>query len=139
MARMGSCVCLIDRAKREVVAGGEKEVEASVENFGEVVDHGDATDYASGRENSGLSEATYAHSSDDESSCTYCFGASTITLDHIREMAEKGYFAEGEAHTAEEQSTPEHGDDEVVIFEDFFITGLHKPPHAALAEILLKF
>jgi hypothetical protein len=83
-------VCLIDRAKREVVAGGEKEVEASVENFREVVDHGDATDYASGRENSGLSKATYAHSSDDESSCTYCFGASTITLDQIREMAEKG-------------------------------------------------
>jgi hypothetical protein len=35
--------------------------------------------------------------SDDENSRTYYFGASTITLGKIKEMVEKGYFAECEA------------------------------------------
>jgi hypothetical protein len=30
-------------------------------------------------------------------------------------------------------------DDEAVVFEEFFIAGLHMPPHPALADILLKF
>jgi hypothetical protein len=33
---------------------------------------------------------------------TYYFGASTITLGQIHEMAKKGYFVEGEARVAGE-------------------------------------
>jgi hypothetical protein len=121
------CV-LIDEAEREVVAGGEKEVEAAVENIAVFLGRGVATNYASGCEDSsssdvGSEEATSAHVSSDESSCTYYFGASTITLSRIHEMVEKGYFAEGEACAAREDTTPEPGDDEAVIFEDFFSHG----------------
>jgi hypothetical protein len=66
-------------------------------------------------------------------------GASTITLARIREMAEKGYFMEGEAHPVGEETTLEPQDDEAVIFEDFSIEGLQMPPHPALVNILLKF
>jgi hypothetical protein len=76
--------------------------------------------------------------SSDESSRTYCFGASTITLSRIREMAKKGYFAEGEARAAGEETTPESQEDESIVFEDFFIVGLRMPPHPVLMDILLK-
>jgi hypothetical protein len=38
-----------------------------------------------------------ANAAGDESSHTYCFGASRITLSRICDMVEKGYFPEGEA------------------------------------------
>jgi hypothetical protein len=34
---------------------------------------------------------------------------------------------------------PEPDDDETVVFEELFITGLCRPLHPALADILLKF
>jgi hypothetical protein len=40
---------------------------------------------------------------------------------------------------AGEETTPKPMDDEVVIFEDFFIVVLRMPLHSALADILLKF
>jgi hypothetical protein len=54
-------------------------------------------------------------------------------------MVEKGYFAEQEARVADQETTPEPGDDEAIIFEGFFIVGLRMPPPAMLADILLKF
>jgi hypothetical protein len=54
-------------------------------------------------------------------------------------MAEKGYFVEGEARAAGEETTPELQEDEAIVFEDFFIAGLRMPPLPALADILLKF
>jgi hypothetical protein len=41
-------------------------------------------------------DSTDGGASDDENSRTYYFGASTITLGKIKEMVEKGYFAECE-------------------------------------------
>jgi hypothetical protein len=40
---------------------------------------------------------TSVGTSDDENSQTYYFWPSTITRGKIKEMVEKGYFAEGEA------------------------------------------
>jgi hypothetical protein len=34
---------------------------------------------------------------------------------------------------------PEPDNDEVVVYEDFFVTSLCIPPHSALADILLHF
>jgi hypothetical protein len=70
--------------------------------------------------------------------CTI-FGASTITLSHIKEMVEKGYFVDGEARAPRVEMIPEPDDDEAVVFEEFFVTGLRMPLHSALADILLKF
>jgi hypothetical protein len=144
MARVRSSACSIDEAEREVVARAEKEVDARVENIAEVTGRGDATAYAlvhedSGSSDDGSDEATDAHAPDDESSRMYYFGESTITLSWIHEMVEKGYFAEQEARVADQETTPEPGDDEAIIFEGFFITGLRMPPPAMLADILLKF
>jgi hypothetical protein len=49
------------------------------------------------------------------------------------------YFAEGSAREPEEETVPEPTDDEAVVFEEFFTTGLRMPPHPALTEILLKY
>jgi hypothetical protein len=69
----------------------------------------------------------------------YCFGVSMITLGQIHKMADKGYFAEGEARAVGEEMTPETQEDDAVIFEYFFVAGLRMPLHPALADILIKF
>jgi hypothetical protein len=77
--------------------------------------------------------------SDDENSRMYYFGALTITLGKIKEMVEKGYFAESEARAPRAEAVPEPNNDDVVVYEDFFDTGLCMSPHPALADILLHF
>jgi hypothetical protein len=54
-------------------------------------------------------------------------------------MEEKGYFPEDEAHAPRAETMPELNNDEAMVYEDFFVTGLRMPPHPALADILLHF
>jgi hypothetical protein len=77
--------------------------------------------------------------SDGENSQTYYFGPSTITIDKIKEMVEKGYFPDGGAHELVVETMPEPDNNKVVVYEDFFVAGLRLPPHPALADILLHF
>jgi hypothetical protein len=46
---------------------------------------------------------------------------------------------EGSAHEPGEEVVPDPGDDEAVVFEEFFAAGLRMPPQLALTDILLKF
>jgi hypothetical protein len=71
---------------------------------------------------------TSAGASDDEHSRTYYFGSSTITRGKIKQMVEKGYFAEGEAREPRAKMIPEPDDDEAVVYEDFFY---HRFMHAS--------
>jgi hypothetical protein len=77
--------------------------------------------------------------SDDENLHAYYFGSSTIIVGKIKEMVERGYFVEGEAHAPGAKTVSEPENDEGVVYEDFFVAGLHMPPHPALADIFLKF
>jgi hypothetical protein len=77
--------------------------------------------------------------SDDANSKTYYFGLSTISVDKIKEMEEKGYFLEDEAHTLGVETVLEPNDNEAVVYEDFFVVGLCMPPHLALPNISLHF
>jgi hypothetical protein len=102
MARVRLGASLMDRDERDIGVGAKGEVDARVGNVAEIVGCGGALYYASDNEDSSSSEAVLeeagdAHASCDKSSCTYCFGASMITIDRIRKMEKKGYFAEGEA------------------------------------------
>jgi hypothetical protein len=54
-------------------------------------------------------------------------------------MAEKGYFADGEARAPGAKTMSELEEDEAVVYEDFFIVGLRMPLHPALTDILFKF
>jgi hypothetical protein len=60
-------------------------------------------------------------------------------VDKIKEMEEKGYFTKDEARAPRAKTVSEPRDDEAVVYEDFFVTGLCIPPHLALAYILLHF
>jgi hypothetical protein len=62
--------------------------------------------------------------SDDENSRTYYFGSLTITAGKIKEMVEKGYFVEGEAHTSGAKMVPEPDSDEAIVYEDFICCSL---------------
>jgi hypothetical protein len=62
-----------------------------------------------------------------------------ITVDKIKEMMEKGYFLAGEARAPGAKTVPESGNDEAVVYEDFFVTGSWMPSHPTLADILLHF
>jgi hypothetical protein len=77
--------------------------------------------------------------SNSGNSRTYYFGPSTITVDKIKEMVEKCYFLEGRTREPGAETVLEPDNDEVMVYEDFFVTGLRMPPHPALADILLHF
>jgi hypothetical protein len=82
---------------------------------------------------------TSVGTSDDENSQTYYFGPSTITRGKIKEMVEKGYFAEGEAYEPRAEMIPEPDNDEAIVYKDLFVTGLRMPPHPVFDDILLHF
>jgi hypothetical protein len=54
-------------------------------------------------------------------------------------MVEKGYFTDGDARVPRAESMSESDDNEAIVYDDFFVAGLCKPPLPALADILLKF
>jgi hypothetical protein len=82
---------------------------------------------------------TSVGASNNENSRMYYFGSSTITRGKIKKMVEQGYFAEGEAREPGAETIPKPDDDEAIIYEDFFVTGLRMPPHPILGDILLHF
>jgi hypothetical protein len=77
--------------------------------------------------------------SDNAKLRTCYFRSSTITISKIKEMEEKCYFPEGEAHTPGNEIVPEPNGDEAIVYEDLFIASLCMPPHRALTDILLHF
>jgi hypothetical protein len=58
--------------------------------------------------------------SDNAKLRTCYFRSSTITVSKIKEMEEKGYFPEGEAHAPGAETMPEPNGDKVVMYKDFF-------------------
>jgi hypothetical protein len=71
---------------------------------------------------------------------SYHFRQLTMTRAHI--MALKNfarYFPKGFARPPDAESVPDPRENEVVVFEDFFVAGLRIPPHPILLEILCKF
>jgi hypothetical protein len=64
----------------------------------------------------------------DEASPSYIFDPSTVTVSCIHVMASLCYFAEGDAWAPWEEVIPEPADDESVVFEEFYATGLRMPP-----------
>jgi hypothetical protein len=92
-----------------------------------------------GDDDGGSDEVVDAAAAIDDAIRTYYFGASTVTINHIREMATLKYFAEGDGRVPGEETIPKPRDDEVVVFENFFIAALRMPPHTTVAEMLLKF
>jgi hypothetical protein len=87
----------------------------------------------------GTDNSADENASDDENSQTYYFGSSTITRGKIKEMVEKGYFAESKAQEPWAETAPEPDDDEAVVYENFFVTDLCMRLHPALGDILLHF
>jgi hypothetical protein len=81
-----------------------------------------------GRESAGLAERTESVRASDVSSHSrakgdsnegshthsYCFGPSTVTIGHIREMIDHGYFAKGSARGLGEETIPEPANNEAV-------------------------
>jgi hypothetical protein len=58
---------------------------------------------------------------DDKNLWTYYLVSSTITVDKIKEMVEKGYFVEVEAHVPDAETVPEPNNDEAIVYEDFLL------------------
>jgi hypothetical protein len=97
MARAKSC----EETKRGITAEPYEEVGTRSRDM---TDAGGGEAPVAGSENEdaasgggGSDDSADADASGNESSHTYCLSMSTITLSRIREMAEKGYFVEGEA------------------------------------------
>jgi hypothetical protein len=47
----------------------------------------------------------------------------TVTISRIHEIIALKYFTHKDAHVPREETVPELGDDEVVVFEEFFYSG----------------
>jgi hypothetical protein len=74
-----------------------------------------------------------------ESKHSYDFRPSTVTVSRIRQLEALGYFIEGFACEPSEEVVLDPCNDEAVVFEEFFATGLQMPLQPALTDILLKF
>jgi hypothetical protein len=74
-----------------------------------------------------------------ESSHSYVFGPSTVTVGRIRQLASLGYFVVGVTREPGEEIVSEPTEDEVVVFEVFFIGRLQMPPQPVLTDSLVKF
>jgi hypothetical protein len=74
-----------------------------------------------------------------ESSRSYVFGPSTITVGRIQHLALLGYFAEVTAREQGEEVVSVPTKNKAVVFEEFFADGIRMPPQPILADILLKF
>jgi hypothetical protein len=99
-----------------------------------------SSDTSSGEVASDATKADVEDTTDPrELAWSYDFGASSVTVGRIRQLESMGYFAEGLAREPGEETVPEPNTDEVVVFEEFFATGLRMPPRPAFTEILLKF
>jgi hypothetical protein len=62
---------------------------------------------------------------DNEKLRTCYFGSSTIIVSKIKEIEEKGYFTEDEDRAPEVETMLEPNNYEAVVYEDFFVAGLH--------------
>jgi hypothetical protein len=73
-------------------------------------------------------------------SMSYDFGQSKLTRAHITSLENSArYCSKGFARSPGVESVPIPKENEAVVFEDFFVAGLHIPPHSILLEILHKF
>jgi hypothetical protein len=71
---------------------------------------------------------------------SYDFGKSGITKAHIASLENLAhYFPKGYGRAPGAESVLDPHEDEAVVFEDFFATGLRMPPHPILLDILCKF
>jgi hypothetical protein len=70
------------------------------------------------------------------------FEKSTVSEADVLMMMKLGYFGETEKkllHFASEETTPEHKNDEVVVFKSFFKAGLWFPLHEMIGEVLNNY
>jgi hypothetical protein len=74
-----------------------------------------------------------------ESSQSYNFGSSIVTIGHIHQLAALGYFVKGSTREPGEEVIPKPTDDVVIMFEEFFTAGLRMPPQPVHADILVMF
>jgi hypothetical protein len=66
------------------------------------------------------------------------FGTSRISLVHVLEMQQLGYFGDGVGRVPGAEEIPEP-EGELVVFEAFFIAGLRLPAHRFMADVLRRF
>jgi hypothetical protein len=72
-----------------------------------------------------------------EAEHSYDLVPSIVTVTHIRKLEALGYFIEGSAREPGEEVILDPGDDEDVVFEEFFVAGFRMPPQLVLTDILL--
>jgi hypothetical protein len=66
------------------------------------------------------------------------FGVSRMSLVHVQDMQQLGYFGGGVGRVPGAEEVPEP-EGELVVFEAFFITGLRLSAHRFVSEVLQKF
>jgi hypothetical protein len=72
-----------------------------------------------------------------EQSCD--FVPSTVTVNRIRQLEALGYFIKGFTGEPGEEVVPDPGDNEAIMFEEFFAAGLWMPLQPVLTDILMMF
>jgi hypothetical protein len=121
----------------EEVVGGEAEVPQSEVTVTDLSSREDTSDWS--RDDTGDQDEESGTVNPHESSRSYDFGPSTITVGHIWQLEALGYLVEGSACKPEEEVIPKPVADEAVMFEESFSTGLQMPPHPSLTDIQVMF
>jgi hypothetical protein len=75
----------------------------------------------------------------NESSRSYVFGPSNLTVNRIQKLVSLHYFTEGDMREPREEVVPKPADDEVVVFEEFFHNRASHASHPTLTDICTCF
>jgi hypothetical protein len=121
----------------EEAVGGEAEVPRPEVTMTDSSSGGDTSDRS--RNDTGDQDEESGVVDPRESTWSYDFGLSIVTVSCIRQLEALGYFAKGSACEPGEEVMLEPAADEDVVFEEFFAAGLRMPPHLVLTDILVKF
>jgi hypothetical protein len=125
-------------AGQQMVASTEAASEQDAE-YNRGSQFGDSGDNETASDNSGRVKVAVAAAA-ALAGISYDFGQSTITKTHLGSLESNvRYFSKGYDRPPSAESVPDPRANEVAVFEDFFIAGLHMPPHQVLVDILHKF
>jgi hypothetical protein len=100
---------------------------------------GDSGNNETASDNSGSVKVTAAAAA-ALAGISYDFEQSAITKTRLGSLeSNTRYLLKGYGRPPSAESVPDPRANEAAVFEDFFIAGLHMPPHPVLVDILRKF
>ena len=74
-----------------------------------------------------------------EVAVSFDFSPTRVTLEELDEFVKMGWFPRNLARLLEGETVLDQQDDEVVVYQEFFVVGLRFPPYPLVIGVLKRF